>query len=68
MVIPGDFLTKTYLGRCSLDYKKTCSAPGSKFTDFNIWDRAVPLQELMDWTKCKKVTVTNWSKINRHIN
>ncbi len=51
--IPGDFLTKVYLGRCSLDYKNNCSAPEGKFTDFNVWDRALPLQEMMDWTECK---------------
>ena len=33
---------------------KDCTAPGGMATDFNIWDRAMDDNELVDWTKCKQ--------------
>lgn len=51
--IPGDFLSKVYLARCSFDYKGTCSSPEGQISDFNVWDRALKLSELEDWTTCR---------------
>ena len=30
-----------------------CTAPGGMATDFNMWDRAMVDEELVDWTTCK---------------
>ena len=51
--IPPDILTKTYLGRCSFDFKKTCSAPEAEFADFNVWDRGLSVMEMVRWTSCQ---------------
>ena len=64
-VIPPDFLTKVYLGRCAFDYKPGCTTPGGLITDFNIWNRALTEQEAVDWTSCKsnqKGNILNWDK------
>ena len=55
VVIPGDFLNKTYVGRCSYDYKAGCSNPGGMIADFNVWDRALTEKEMHDWTTCRWV-------------
>ncbi len=53
VVIPDDFLNKTYLARCAFDYKYTCSTPEGQISDFNIWSRALSSQEAIDWTTCR---------------
>ena len=35
------------------EQEKGCTVPGGMATDFNIWDRAMGDQELIDWTTCK---------------
>ncbi len=64
--IPEDFLNKTYLARCSFDFKNTCSTPDGQISDFNIWSRALSEQEAKDWTSCKnteKGDVLNWDNV-----
>ena len=51
--IPNDFLSKIYLGRCSFDYKNSCSSPEGQITDFNIWDRPLTAEEAIEFTTCK---------------
>ncbi len=53
VVIPPDFLSKTYLGRCSFDYKVACSSPEGQIADFNVWDRPLTEEEAKDWTTCR---------------
>ena len=53
VTIPHDFLTKTYLGRCSFDYKGDCSGPQGEIADFNVWDRALSQGEMERFTTCK---------------
>ena len=53
VVIPPDFLTKVYIGRCAFSYQKGCTTPGGLFTDFNVWDRFLTEQEAVDWTACR---------------
>ena len=63
--IPPDFLNKTYLGRCSFDFKKTCSAPELEIADYNVWDRSLSVVEMVEFTTCKsmrKGNVINWDK------
>ncbi len=55
--IPPNFLSKIYLARCSFNYTAACSAPEGKITDFNVWDKALSLQEAKDWTTCR------WEKL-----
>ena len=31
----------------------TCSTPGARFTDLNVWDRELSEAEVLDWTACK---------------
>ncbi len=74
--IPEDFLSKTYIGRCSHSFNWACSSPESEvttttmhmpylvmklilsprshqFSDFNVWDRFMSDQEMVQWTSCK---------------
>ena len=55
--IPKDLLMKPSLMSCGfypVDHQtKDCTAPGGMATDFNIWNRALGVQELIDWTTCK---------------
>ncbi len=51
--IPRDFLSKFYLGRCQHDHGFACSSPESEYTDFNVWDRALDTEELVEWTTCR---------------
>lgn len=51
--IPDDFLSKLYLGRCSYDIRHVCSSPESQYTDLNVWDRMLNMEELVSWTTCK---------------
>lgn len=53
VVFPPNFLSKVYIGRCSFDFKQTCSTPEGQLTDFNMWDRALSLKEMEDWTTCQ---------------
>lgn len=53
VVIPSDFLNKVYLGRCSFDFKKTCSTPEGELSDFNVWSRALSVDEMTAWTSCR---------------
>ena len=55
---PPDFLSKIYLARCSLDFKKTCSTPEGQISDFNIWKKPLSTKEMMDFTTCR--FVQNW--------
>ncbi len=51
--IPEDFLSKIYLGRCGYDYNYACASPEGRIADFNVWDRFLSTEQLMDWTSCK---------------
>jgi hypothetical protein len=63
VVLREDFLQHVYIARCNFDFKMTCSGPEGEISDFNIWDRALSLEELEDWTTCKAMTkgnLVNW--------
>ena len=51
--IPGDFLSKVFIGMCNFEYKKTCSGPRSEFADLNIFGRELTQDEAQDWTTCR---------------
>lgn len=51
--IPRDFLSKLYIGRCSFDFKKTCSSPMAELADLNVWSRFLSIDELKAWTTCR---------------
>ena len=53
VIIPPDFLNKTYIGRCSYDFAGSCSKHGGELADFNIWSRALTETEMLDWTTCR---------------
>ena len=53
-----DVLTQVYLGMCPYNqrfYDYSCTTPGAKFTDFNVWVEELPDQDMKDWTACKQV-------------
>ncbi len=50
---PDDFLSKVFVGRCSYDFNNGCSSPEGRITDFNIWDRFLSTEQLIEWTTCK---------------
>ena len=51
--LPTDLLDKIYLGRCPWDHTDSCSKHNGKFADFNLWDRPLSEQEMLDWTSCR---------------
>lgn len=53
VTLPKDLLSKVYLGMCVNHDKDPCSKHAGKFTDFNVWDRALTEQEMLTWTTCK---------------
>ena len=64
---PSNMLSKIYLGRCALDYKGSCTAPEGQISDFNMWDRALTLSEMEQFTTCKKMikgNLVNWDDSN----
>ena len=63
-VIPPDFLTKLYVGRCSYDHRGGCTTRGAQFSDVNVWSRALAEQEAINWTSCQsfeKGDLVDWS-------
>ena len=50
--IPENFLDHIYVGRCA-DPEKVCSVHAGDITDVNIWNRALSLQEMIEWTNCQ---------------
>ena len=50
--IPKNLLLSVFLMRCVWD-RPDCTNPGGMTTDFNIWDRSMDDDELVDWTTCK---------------
>ncbi len=53
VTIPDDFLPKIYLARCPFNYSFACSAPEGQIADFNVWRRALTVEEAKDWTSCR---------------
>ena len=45
---PEDFLDSIYVGRCPLG----CSDHLGRITDFNLWDYALNVKDMKDWTTC----------------
>ena len=50
--VPEDVLDSIYVGRCARD-TKYCSIHSGSFTDLNIWNRAMSVDEMIDWTNCR---------------
>ena len=60
---PEDILSKVYLASCNLDYKGGCTGPEGKVSDFNMWNRTLPMEEMVGFTTCKKKlkgNLVNW--------
>ncbi len=55
--LPDNFLSDFYLGRCSYDEEFACSAPESKYTDLNIWNSFLSIEDQIGWTTCKLVSL-----------
>ena len=55
--ISKELLTRVSLMSCGYvpveEQEEGCTVPGGMATDFNIWDRAMGDQELIEWTTCK---------------
>ena len=54
--VPLSLLMKVYLLRCNNAYDLDCTTPGGMVTDFNMWDRAFPPEDLKDWTSCRQAS------------
>ena len=52
--IPEDFLEHINLGACSYD-SESCISPEGEISDFNVWDRFLDDEEVVQWTTCKLV-------------
>ena len=50
--VPEDVLDSIYVGRCVGD-KRYCSSHLGSFTDLNIWNRALTVDEMISWTNCR---------------
>ncbi len=53
VALPERFLSEFFLGRCSYSHKFACSSPESEYTDLNIWDRSLSMDQLVKWTTCQ---------------
>ena len=53
VTVPEDFLSMVLIGRCNRRFRYACSIPEGQYTDFNIWDRFLETDQLIEWTKCK---------------
>ena len=62
---PQDILSKIYLGSCAYAYKGSCSGPEGELADFNMWSKALSLEEMKDFTSCNKMLkgdLVNWDR------
>ena len=50
--VPEDLLDSIYVGRCASN-TKYCSIHMGSFTDLNIWNRALTVDEMISWTNCR---------------
>ena len=50
--LPDNLLDLIYIGRC-VNKKDSCSQHAGDITDVNLWNRALSLQEMIDWTSCQ---------------
>ena len=60
---PDDLLSHVYIGRCAFDFKGSCTGPEGQLTDFNMWKRALALDEMRDFTTCGEMIkgdLVNW--------
>ena len=54
--VPEDLLDSIYVGRCVSD-TEYCSVHSGSFTDVNIWNRALSVDEMIRWTNCRYVII-----------
>ena len=52
-MVPEDLLNSIYVGRCSSDTTFPCSIHSGSYTDLNIWNRALSVDEMISWTNCR---------------
>ena len=50
--VPEDLLDSIYVGRCARD-TNYCSIHSGSYTDLNIWNRALSVDEMISWTNCR---------------
>ena len=50
-----NFLDTIFVGRCS-DDKRACSLHSGDITDINIWNSALTVKEMIEWTNCRCYT------------
>ena len=63
LTFPHDLLSKVYLGRCALDFKGSCTGPEGQLADFNVWNKALSLDEMKRFTTCGQMlkgNLVNW--------
>ena len=61
--LPDDFLDMIYIGRCD-EQRRDCSAHSGNISDVNIWNRAMTIEEMINWTDCSSGAqgdLVNWS-------
>ena len=51
-------LDSIYVGRCVSD-SEYCSVHSGSFTDVNIWNRALSVDEMIRWTNCRWISLIN---------
>ena len=64
--VPTNLLDMIYVGRCEVE-TKSCSDHSGDFTDINIWDRALSIDEMIGWTNCSTIisgNLINWNSSN----
>ncbi len=58
---------------CPFQGSAVCSKHASSFTDFNLWDRALTMEEMVSWTGCHNMAshgnvidwrTAQWQQIN----
>ena len=61
-LVPEDMLDSIYVGRCVSD-TEYCSVHAGSFTDVNIWNRALSINEMIRWTNCRQVKIVQLIKV-----
>ena len=64
--VPTNLLDMIYVGRCEVE-TKSCSDHSGDFTDINIWDRSLSVDEMIGWTNCSTIisgNLINWNSSN----
>ena len=60
---PRDVMSYIYIGKCAFEFQGSCTGPEGELSDFNMWNKALSVQEMIAFTSCRKMlkgNLVNW--------